>query len=439
MLKNTALFISCIFAGIALCAQPSKQFKTALFIGNSYTSVNNLPQLVATLAASAGDSLVFDANDSDGFTLANHNNNYWTKLKIAQGWDYVILQEQSQLPALSSARVSNEVYPYASALNAYIKSINTCTITQFYMTWGRKYGDSSNCAQYAAVCTYNGMDSLLALRYNSMADMNGSELSPVGAVWHYIRSNFPLIELYQGDGSRPSAAGSYVAACTFYTTIFRADPTRITNNFSVDALQASVIRNAVKMVVYKQMNKWNIGIGTIKAAFNWEYLEPEIYGLTKVRFFSVTDSATTYKWYFDDGDSAMTRTAIHPYNIQGKELTVNPKLIVYGCNNDTISKEIKLVKIYNSIQNSGANQQHFKSYPNPVLNQLTLLSSAGYNLYRHSIIIRDLSGSIVIKYLVQTNCNEIKPGIDLPAGVYFLLLMDEENNLVHREKIVVIH
>lgn len=71
------------------------------------------------------------------------------------------------------------------------------------------------------MCTYAGMDSLLHLRYMMMAEDNHAVVSPVGAVWNYIRANFPLIELYSPDESHPSVAGSYAAACCFYTSIFR--------------------------------------------------------------------------------------------------------------------------------------------------------------------------------------------------------------------------
>jgi hypothetical protein len=40
--------------------------KKVLFLGNSYTAVNNLPQMVADVASSAGDNLWFDSNTPGG-------------------------------------------------------------------------------------------------------------------------------------------------------------------------------------------------------------------------------------------------------------------------------------------------------------------------------------------------------------------------------------
>ncbi|MDP1728419.1 MAG: hypothetical protein Q8M15_16665, partial [Bacteroidota bacterium] len=207
MFKNITLILNCVLVTIALNAQVNKPSKKVLFLGNSYTSVNNLPLIISTLATSAGDSLVYDFNLQGGFRLYDHYNDFNSKFKIAKGdWDYVVLQEQSQLPSFPMADVAKDVLPFAAGLNQLIKDANPCTITQFYMTWGRKNGDSSNCATWPPVCTYRGMDSLLQLRYHLMANYNRAELSPVGAVWNYLRSNFPSIELYQSDESHPSLA-----------------------------------------------------------------------------------------------------------------------------------------------------------------------------------------------------------------------------------------
>ena len=126
------------------------------------------------------------------------------------------------------------------------------------MTWGRKNGDASNCANFPPICTYNGMDSLLRLRYMTMADDNEAQVSPVGAVWRHIRTNFSTIELYQSDLSHPSLAGSYAAACTFYTVFFQKNPELISFNGGLSDTDAANIRSSVKTVVFDDLATWNI-------------------------------------------------------------------------------------------------------------------------------------------------------------------------------------
>ncbi|MCF8295725.1 MAG: SGNH/GDSL hydrolase family protein, partial [Bacteroidales bacterium] len=151
------VFISLMFVLLAwsVSAQDSRK---VLFLGNSYTYVNDLPQTAVALAASAGDQLTVDVNAPGGYTLQGHSTNQTSldKIKLG-GWDYVVLQEQSQLPSFPDFQVESEVFPYAQDLDSVINAFNECGETMFFMTWGRKNGDASNCANWPPVCTYEGM------------------------------------------------------------------------------------------------------------------------------------------------------------------------------------------------------------------------------------------------------------------------------------------
>ena len=125
----------------------SQTVRRVLFLGNSYTFVNDLPQLTANFSQAAGDSLIFDSNTPGGYSLQQHSVNQTTLTKIALGnWDFVVLQEQSQMPSFPLSQVLVEVFPYAKKLDSLIKAANPCTQTIFFMTWGRKNGDSYNCS-----------------------------------------------------------------------------------------------------------------------------------------------------------------------------------------------------------------------------------------------------------------------------------------------------
>ena len=73
-----------------------------LFLGNSYTNVNDLPALFKSLSSAGGFEISVDKSTPGGCTLSNPSNghlfNAQSLAKIhAENWDYVILQEQSQL------------------------------------------------------------------------------------------------------------------------------------------------------------------------------------------------------------------------------------------------------------------------------------------------------------------------------------------------------
>lgn len=231
-----------------------------LFLGNSYTAYNNLPQLVSDCAASAGFEMTTGANTPGGTTFQAHSQSAASQSLIEQGdWDFVVLQEQSQIPSFPQSQVESECFPYAETLNNQILAFNECAETVFYMTWGRENGDAQNCPNWPPVCTYEGMDDLLSERYMTMAEDNAAIVSPVGALWRQIRTNHPEIELYASDGSHPSAVGSYTAAVAFFVTIFRADPTTISFDFNLSADITSVIKEEAKELIFEQQAQWFIG------------------------------------------------------------------------------------------------------------------------------------------------------------------------------------
>lgn len=240
------------------------QTRRVLFLGNSYTYVNNLPQMIADMAASMGDVLIYDSNAPGGYYLGDHLTNTTSVNKIMIGnWDYVVLQDQSMAYAYTSTFMN--MIPYAYKLDSIIKAFNSCGQTMFYMTWGRKNGDTYLCSPPECTTdtwinrTYYEMDSTIQLNYMFAADSLNTLASPVGAVWRYIRRNFPAIELFQTDESHPSEAGTYAAACCFYTALFRKDPTLISFNAGLSAPDAANIRNAAGLILYDSLLNWHIG------------------------------------------------------------------------------------------------------------------------------------------------------------------------------------
>jgi hypothetical protein len=258
--KISVLGIS-ILCSITLFGQ---QTKRVLFLGNSYTYANDLPQLLADIANSTGKTLIFDMNAPGGYYLGEHLTNPTSLAKIASGnWDNVVLQEQSMALAYPSTYMN--FIPYSVRLDSIIKVHNLCAQTMFYSTWGRRPGDAYLCTPPECAVdtlitrTYYEMDSTITSHYKVFADSVKASMTPVGAAWRYIRQNYPSIELFQPDESHPSLAGSYAAACCFYATLFRSDPTFVAFNSGLSVTDAANIKYAVKQVVYDHLSDWNVG------------------------------------------------------------------------------------------------------------------------------------------------------------------------------------
>jgi hypothetical protein len=385
--------------------------KRTLFLGNSYTAVNNLPQMVADAATSTSDVFIFDSNTPGGYTLQGHTSNATSLAKIALGsWDYVVLQEQSQRPSFEISQVQVEVFPYAQSLNNTIVAQNPCAETVFYMTWGRKNGDASNCASYPPLCTYEGMDDLLNLRYMMMADDNDAIVSPVGAVWRHIRQNYPLLELYQSDESHPSVAGTYAAACSFYTVLFRKDPTLITFNSTLSAIDAANIRAATKLIVFDNLSNWHVGDYDPLANFSYTHL-----GGGQVSFTNTATNASDYIWNFGDGTTSTDSNPTHTFTTTG---VFNVQLSANKCNMQNSSMQtINITTL--GVQTNEIDANTLTIYPNPVKDRITLKVDA--ILVGVKYVIYDNLGRSVLTGKINSETSNIELK-QLTKGIYLFSL-----------------
>ncbi|MCB9188397.1 MAG: T9SS type A sorting domain-containing protein [Flavobacteriales bacterium] len=330
MTKYRFLIPIVLFCVTAIKGQTTKN---VLFLGNSYTSVNNLPSLTQNLATSLGDVLTVDSNTPGGYTFNGHSTNSTSLNKIAQGgWDYVVLQEQSQIPSFPPSQVATDSYPYSAILVDSILSANPCAVPLFYMTWGRENGDQSNCASYAPLCTYDGMQARLRESYLEMGVNNDAEVSPVGAAWKYVRDNYPTIDLYSSDGSHPSIQGSYLAACVHYASIYKKSPVGASFISTLSTADALILQTAAEMIVIDSMSNWNFGVRNVTADFS-----SNISGFD-VAFNYLGSNGITFDWIFGDGNSSNDENPENTYLTNG---SYSVELIATdGCTSDTSTAEV---------------------------------------------------------------------------------------------------
>lgn len=262
--------------------------KNALFIGNSYTYVNDLPGIIQEIALSKGNIFSHQSHTPGGATLAQHASNPTVQnLLNSEEWDYVILQDQSQNPSFPPSQVASQVYPYAASLSEDIRLANLCTEPVFFMTWGRENGDAQNCAFYPPLCTYEGMQDRLTESYTEMAEDNNALLAPVGTAWKNIRANYPNIDLYSSDGSHPSIHGSYLAACVFYSVLFNESPINafIPNNIS--SADAAIIQETA----YNSTQENEINFSLVPEAIaDYQLIGDSLY------FYNQSQNFNTMEW-----------------------------------------------------------------------------------------------------------------------------------------------
>lgn len=420
--------ISVLACAFLLCAaqntiaQPKKL--KVLFIGNSFTEANLMPMLVRNIATNVGDTLIVDWSTPGGMTFEDHAKDLGTYGKISVGdWNYVVLQEQSQKPALSDADVAANVFPYAADLDSIIHEKNKCARSVFFQTWGYKLGDAVNCPSYPPVCTYEGMDSLLERRYRQMAMDNDGIISPVGMVFTKIKDGMPSLELYSPDGMHPSEAGSYAAAVTFYTILFGKDPSAITFNYSLFPAQADFVRQVVLLNVYAKLNKFFVGDYAPDANFTYSVAG------NVANFNSATSAyVANYNWNFGDGGTSTLANPSHTYAAPG---TYTVRLIGDDCTRKDTTTQSVTITSTGGIQHLSA-LSAINIYPNPASSVLNLESK--FPMPDIKLSITNMLGATVMG---DINFAGKPVNIEgLTSGIYLVQLKDAQSGETITRKFV---
>ena len=182
-----------------------------LFIGNSFTARNNLPELLARLAESRGQRLQHRLISAGGASLRMH----WNKgdaLKAIQQtrYDYVVLQEQSTLPIKNPVRMHENMRLFDKEIK------DSGAKTALYLTWARQNAQQTQKAITDA--------------YIAIGEELGAAIVPVGVAWqNFIRKHSDPV-LHDQDKSHPTLAGAYLAACVFFAALFDESPAGIASD-----------------------------------------------------------------------------------------------------------------------------------------------------------------------------------------------------------------
>ncbi len=345
MIKKIVLLF-CIHCSIVSAQTDVK----ALFIGNSYTAYNNLGSIIQSIAETNGNTLVFQTHTPGGSTLMQHvANSTLTNLINSENWDYVILQEQSQMPSFPPNQVATDVYPYAMELCEIIRENYSCTKPVFFTTWGRENGDQGNCEFYAPLCTYEGMQNRLIESYTEMAQTNEALIAPVGNAWANIRANLPSINLYATDGSHPSYEGSYLAASVIYNILYEDLAQEVYYTNLIDSYTADSLNKYANEVTTNTVTSF---LTEVEAIASYEIMSDSIIFYNESLNFTETNWLGITQNILDFNDTLIV-------NLNGYTGDYEINLIASdGCYTDEY-----IIQIQNLLINDKSSD--FKSFPNP--------------------------------------------------------------------------
>ncbi len=408
MKKN---FILLLFLALAGMATAQDEIKNVLFVGNSYTYYNDLPGMVESIAASTGKSITTTMIAPGAQSFSGH---YWNEGNglsyiMQGGWDVVILQEQSETPAVPDYNIDLYCYMYARYLVDTAYDFNPFVEPMFFRTWGYRDGSSWLALDNPVAGTYEGMDSIIAARYMIMKEMCDASVSPVGRVWRYLYANNPNMGLHGSDGSHPSVAGTYAAACSFYTMLFEDSPLNITYDAGLSATTAQTIREAAKVIVYDSLSKWQ------RHAPQANLQAREVVGTPlTVAFSNLSEADSVCTWNFGDGTTSNEVAPMHTFAEPGT-YTVTLEATRH-CMEPAIGT-LRVVVSNDGVSIAEAIEQpRLSIYPNPVHGTAIVNSTQAGTAYLY-----DIQGRLQGSYLIREGSNSIDFG-NLSKQMYILRL-----------------
>ena len=217
---STADASSADVAADAVTADAGPTALHVLFIGNSYTYVNDLPGMLARIAATAGTppTITTDEVVQGGASLEDAWDGGVAQAKILERqWTHVVLQGQSVEPL--TALGPSTFFSYAQQFSDLI--VGAGAQPTLFVTWARAAGDPIyGPLPYGSFACPAQMQDELTIAYEKVAQLwPQSILACAGEAFQRSLTRFPGIALQQSDLSHPTVAGTYLAASTFYVAL----------------------------------------------------------------------------------------------------------------------------------------------------------------------------------------------------------------------------
>jgi hypothetical protein len=221
--RSRAILLAGAFAWLpaapAACQAPRDTIDV-LYVGNSYTYFNNLPGLVEGISQGLEGPIVRGAaHTHGGATLRGHLEDNHLPAILSRGpaagggWDWVVLHEQSTLGTRYDPETGELGSPEAfhSAARELVERIRAeGAKPAHYMTWAKQ--------------AFPAQSEKLSRAYRSIGAELNVPVAGVGEAWAEVLRARPDFNLHLSDGSHPSPAGSYLAACVIYATVTGRSP-----------------------------------------------------------------------------------------------------------------------------------------------------------------------------------------------------------------------
>lgn len=203
-----------------------------LFMGNSHTAANRLPQMVAAMVRAAWPGRTVEAVEAPVWMFLGQRWRHTPSLELLRStnWRFVVLQAQEYS---TSGAYS---YPIDGAVDLATQSRAIGALPILFPEWPRAGVNESQTVY----------DLHLAIAFIAPACV-----SPIPFAWDLALARHPELVLHASDGNHAAAAGSLLAAMVITATMTGLSPGSLPNieGFGVDAAAQAKLRAAAAETV----------------------------------------------------------------------------------------------------------------------------------------------------------------------------------------------
>jgi hypothetical protein len=221
------------------------QPRSVIFIGNSFFYYNNsMHNHLTRLVKSADKAAPFSATsvtisgsgfgwhdvgsyfrpNAIGTYSFDSNNNIIFKQPRDKLFDLAIMMDCSQCPV--HPQLKSNFYKYAKKDSATVRKHGAVPV--FFMSWA--YADRPEMTQG------------LAEAYTRAGNDAHALVVPAGLAFANAKRQDPSLVLNAEDRRHPSVAGTYLAACTLYASLFKKSPVGLTYTAGLPAATATFLQ-----------------------------------------------------------------------------------------------------------------------------------------------------------------------------------------------------
>ncbi len=378
-----------------------------LFIGNSFTSQNNLPNLFLQLSQASGKNVVVASHMPGGVsvgdisqgTSAHMNNPIVYSLIKSNNWDYLVLQDNQGRFCLGYGQ-----FPSSSlVIEGHLKIRDSLLYYHpcAHMIWFAGFGPKNGYPPYGN--TGAALIDSIYHNYQFLFDTAGQVIAPIGPAFKRIIFGYPTINLWSSDDVHPSLYGSCLTANVLYSTIFKSSPISSSYNPCISLNVDTLLKNIAFQTTIDSINF--SGLLAITPSVNQTNNTLSVSGYQNCN------------WYYNGV----------PYIFNNCTINMNQSGSYYAivtdqnnCKFRTLEQHFLIsIGLNNSITNS-----NFQIYPNPVHDFMFFNSDiSSINVLRLRIF--DAMGNLVKSLKIDQNQHQIYVG-DLNNGMYLIVINSNE-------------